>query len=281
VAVIFENGTGIGASIAYTSSTLFEIIYDGVNINYYMDGVLKRSVYRSATTALYLDSSFYHNNVQVYNLAFGPYVTNLPSDGAGLLDLSGNNYNVSLNGPAVLFDSGGYYFSTINSAGILIKPIAGSTLDSLSNNTHTYECWFKLLGTPPGASDGYFFGRQGYHEGFTQIKASPNVIYAITWYFDDTTAALGATLSLNIWYHGVYVVNVEESTRRLYINGVLTDNGALTKQLKQYTSPYYIGAASIDYAGNCIVSTARAYNKALSAAEVQQNFNATRKTYGI
>ena len=42
-----------------------------------------------------------------------------------------------------------------------------------------------------------------------------------------------------------------------------------------------MGAASVDYAGNCIVSTARAYNKALSAAEVQQNFNATRKTYGI
>ena len=86
---------------------------------------------------------------------------------------------------------------------------------------------------------------------------------------------------MNTWYHGVYVANVEASTRQLYINGSLVDSNTLTKQLRQYTSAYYIGAASIDYASNSIVSTARAYNRALTAAEVLQNFNATRKTYGI
>ena len=205
---------------------------------------------------------------------------NTVAGGGGLLDISGNGYNIDLTGANVLYDSGGFYFNG-NTAGPYITPVSNSTLASLSNNTHTYEVWFKLLGTPAGLYDGYFFGRSGYHEGFTHLKSSPTVIYVITWYFDDSNGALSATLSLNTWYHGVYVANVETSTRQLYINGSLVDSNTLTKQLRQYTSAYYIGAAGVDYASNSIVSTARAYNRALTAAEVLQNFNATRKTYGI
>jgi hypothetical protein len=284
---IYENGTPYGPYDAYTTSTIFEIIYDGTNINYYLNGVLKRSVARSSTSPLYLDSSFYstNNGGAINSLSFGPLsqinrFSNYVIGGGGLLDISGNNYNIDLSGANVLFDSGGFYFNG-NTAGPYITPISNSTLDSLSNNTHTYEVWFKLLGTPAGLYDGYFFGRSGYHEGFTHLKSSSNTIYVITWYFDDTNTALGATLSLNTWYHGVYVANVEAATRQLYINGSLVDNNTLTKQLRQYTSAYYIGAASVDYASNSIVSTARAYNRALTAAEVLQNFNATRKTYGI
>ena len=284
---IYENGTPYGPYAAYTTSTILEIIYDGANVNYYLDGTLIRSVARSSTSALYLDSSFYstNNGGAINNLSFGPLTqinrfSNYKIGGGGLLDISGNNYNIDLSGANVLFDSGGFYFNG-NTAGPYITPVSNSTLDSLSNNTHTYEVWFKLLGTPAGLYDGYFFGRSGYHEGFTHLKSSSNVIYVITWYFDDTNGALGATLSLNTWYHGVYVANVETATRQLYINGSLVDSNTLTKQLRQYTSAYYIGAASVDYASNSIVSSARAYNRALTAAEVLQNFNATRKTYGI
>lgn len=207
---------------------------------------------------------------------------NTLTSGGGLLDISGNNYNIDLTSSAVAFDSGGYYFNA-NAQGAITTPVANSILDNLSNNSHTYECWFKLLGTPPGLYSGYFFGRQGYHSGFYHGKSNPNVIEATTWYNDVTNTGLGATLSLNIWYHGVFITDVENAMRYLYINGVLRDSATLTKQLRQYASatPYYIGAASTDYASNSIVSSARAYNKPLSVAEVLQNFNATRTTYGI
>jgi hypothetical protein len=215
-------------------------------------------------------------------LVLGSRSANTIAGGGGLIDLSGNNYNIDLTSSAIAFDSGGYYFNA-NSQGAITTPVANSILDNLSNNSHTYECWFKLLGTPPGLYNGYFFGRQGYHSGFNHDKGSPNVIYAITWYNDVTNSGLGVTLSLNTWYHGVFVNDVENAMRYLYVNGVLRDSATLTKQLRQYSStvPYYIGAASTDYASNSIVSTARAYNRALTAAEVLQNFNATRKTYGI
>jgi hypothetical protein len=208
---------------------------------------------------------------------------NTVAAGGGLLDISGNNYNIDLTSSAISFDSGGYYFNS-NAAGALTTPVANSVLDSLSNNTHTYECWIKLLGTPPGASDGYFFGRQGFHEGFAQFKSPSTTFGALSWYFDNgNTGWLSYAGSLNTWYHTAYVVDVENSIRYLYINGVLNSSGVLTKQLKQYSSGtvYQLGSASTDYTSNMIVSSAKAYNRALTAAEVLQNFNATRKTYGI
>ena len=286
---IYESGGNplvIGSS-TYTTSTVFEIIYDGVNVKYYMDGVLKYTSLVAPTLPLYLDSSFWNNNVAINSLSFGPLsqinrFSNYTIGGGGLKDISGNNYNIDLTSSAVAFDSGGYYFNA-NAQGAITTPVANSILDNLSNNSHTYECWFKLLGTPPGLYSGYFFGRQGYHSGFYHGKSNPNVIEATTWYNDVTNTGLGATLSLNIWYHGVFITDVENAMRYLYINGVLRDSATLTKQLRQYASatPYYIGAASTDYASNSIVSSARAYNKPLSVAEVLQNFNATRTTYGI
>ena len=286
---IFQNGTNVFTAGVYTTATLFEIIYDGVNVKYYMDGVLKYTSLVSPTLPLYLDSSFYSNagGGTINSLSFGKLsqinrFSNYVIGGGGLKDISGNNNNIDLTSSAVAFDNGGYYFNA-NAQGAITTPVANSILDNLSNNSHTYECWFKLLGTPPGLYSGYFFGRQGYHSGFYHGKSNPNVIEATTWYNDVTNTGLGATLSLNIWYHGVFITDVENAMRYLYINGVLRDSATLTKQLRQYasTTPYYIGAASTDYASNSIVSSARAYNKPLSVAEVLQNFNATRTTYGI
>jgi hypothetical protein len=211
------------------------------------------------------------------------YSANTLTGGGGLLDMSGNNYNIDLTSSAISFDSGGFYFNG-NTAGALTTPVANSVLDGLSNNTHTYECWIKLLGTPPGSSDGYFFGRQGFHEGYAQFKSTPTAFGGLSWYYDNgNTGWLSYTGALNTWYHTAYVVDVENSIRYLYINGTLNSSGALTKQLKQYSSGtvYQLGSANPDYASNMIVSNAKAYNRALTVTEIQQNFNATRTTYGL
>jgi hypothetical protein len=210
---------------------------------------------------------------------------NTVAGGGGLLDISGNNNQSDLSNSGISFDSGGFYFNG-DTAGAITIPIANSILDTLSNNTHTYEVWFKLLGTPPGVSDGYFFGRQGYHEGFAHFKSTPTTFGVLSWYNDNNnTGWLTYAGSLNVWYHAAYVVNVETSNRQLYVNGALYSSSNLTGQLKQYVSGpsyyYYFGSANPNYSSNIIMSSAKAYNRALTAAEISQNFNATRKTYGI
>ena len=211
------------------------------------------------------------------------YSANTITGSGGLVDLSNNNYSADVNSSAIAFDSGGFYFNA-DYAGILTTPVANSTLDGLSNNTHTYEVWFKLLGTPPGSSDGYFWGRQGYHEGFAHFKSAPATFGCLTWYYDNNnTGWLSYAGSLNTWYHAAYVVDVENAVRYLYINGILNSSGTLTKQLKQYASGtvYQFGSANPSYSSNIIVSNAKAYSRALTASEILQNFNATRKIYGL
>lgn len=232
---------------------------------------------------IYVTATQYEKKSYSTPFVNGSRSANTIAGGGGLLDISGNTYTSDLNSSAVAFDSGGFYFNG-DAAGALTTPVANSVLDGLSNNTHTYEVWFKLLGTPPGTSDGYFFGRQGYHEGYAHFKSTPATFGALTWYSDNNnTGWLSYAGSLNTWYHSAYVVNVETSTREFYVNGSLYSNGSLTKQLKQYSSGtvYQLGSANPSYSSNIIVSSAKAYNRALTASEILQNFNATRKTYGI
>jgi hypothetical protein len=287
-AVIYESAVSQGSQGAYTTSTIFHIIYDGFNINYYMDGVLKRSVARTSTSPLYLDSSFYTTGgIAVNSLSFGPLeqinrTGNFIVGGGGLNDISGNNYNLDLTSTAITFDSGGFKF-TEGATGPRITPVANSILDTLSNNSHSYECWVMTLGNPPDTYSGYLFGRVGFHEGFWQDKTDGKIIGAQTWYNDNSGVALSTTCTLNTWNHVVYVCDVENATRKLYKNGSLSDSSTLTQQIKQYTSTtdYIFGSAQKNYSPNLILSSAKAYNRVLSPAEIKQNFNSQRKIYGI
>lgn len=59
--MIYENGTSVSSHGTYTLATVLSIYYDGVNVNYYKDGVLARSVARAYNgVGLYFDSSFYN-----------------------------------------------------------------------------------------------------------------------------------------------------------------------------------------------------------------------------
>lgn len=142
---IYENGTNRSVETAYTTSTIFEIIYDGVNVKYYMDNVLKYTSLVSPTLPLYLDSSFYGLNGSVNSLSFGSLsqinrFSNYKIGGGGLLDISGNNVNADLTN--VAFDSGGYSFTTAGSNYI------NTGITTLPSNTQlTIDVWTKPTST--------------------------------------------------------------------------------------------------------------------------------------
>jgi hypothetical protein len=71
-------------------------------------------------------------------------------------------------------------------------------------------------------------------------------------------------------------------SRILYINGVQVNSDAQTGTISTNASGMYIGSYnSGGYYYNGALSICRVYNRVLSAAEVLQNFNATRGRYGI
>ncbi len=98
------------------------------------------------------------------------------------------------------------------------------------------------------------------------------------------TATTSAYLSTSSWAHivGTYT----SGNRRLYINGNLVNSDSQTGTIATNTNGISIGAyggynGSRGYYYNGEIGLVRVYNRALSAAEVRQNFNAIRGRYGV
>jgi hypothetical protein len=205
-------------------------------------------------------------------------------------DLSGAS-KISTDTSLVTYDNNAFTATSLNQ--YIWFGGSNSYLQNLTNdgNNHTYECWFKPLGAVPGASNGYMFGRRGYHTGFQQSGLS--IINPVIWYSDNTVQYVGNasgntayTIASNVqtFVHLVLVVNEAQNIALMYYNGSqLGVSTTLTKTLRTYnTADYFLFSGSgTNYSVDGSVSIARLYNKALSSSEVLQNFNATRGRFGI
>jgi hypothetical protein len=98
------------------------------------------------------------------------------------------------------------------------------------------------------------------------------------------TTVESSTIQKNTWYHAV--ATSDAGVGRIYLNGVLNaTNNSMNSSTTNGTSPLTIGNAfnsgsAVQYF-NGSIPLARIYNRALTAQEVQQNYNATRGRYGI
>lgn len=84
---------------------------------------------------------------------------------------------------------------------------------------------------------------------------------------------------INVWNQ--YTVTYENSTLKFYLNGELKDtNLSATGNISNTSTPLEIGKRITDY-GNFKLSSALIYNKALSPAEIAQNYNTLKTRFGL
>ncbi len=288
-AFIYENGTGITpSSNIYSTSTVFEIIYDGSNVNYYMDGVLKRSVARASTLPLYLDSSFYTVNGggAINSLSFGPLsqinrFSNYVIGGGGLLDISGNNVNANLTN--VSFNSTGYIFTGASSNRVqfttptsFIYSAAGKTVLMWVNYGTSSYVGFCGLGN---AANGQSFNLRS-------TAAATAQFLGFMGYNADYDPSAGPPINNNVWHLiGATFSAYGAGNLKLYVDGVNIASTTLTLNTAPEASNIgYIGRSSHTGAEGYLtgqVGQFMIYNRALSADEVLQTFNSQRKTYGV
>lgn len=69
---VSESGTPKAGPFAYSASTVFSVVYDGISVRYFMDGILKYTSAAAGNIRLYLDSSIKDVNAQFNSLRFGP-----------------------------------------------------------------------------------------------------------------------------------------------------------------------------------------------------------------
>jgi hypothetical protein len=238
----------------------------------------------SLTLNFYGDSGvyayYYITDIQVEQKSHAtPFVNGTRSVTQGLKDLAGRSTidlsNVSFDSNAQMtFDGSDDHILTSENIALngsqtfeVITTISGgpqSPAGRISNHDYANTSNFGLnhiSGNRIGMSIGYTDNSREYDSKYTTYTATVGTPFHLVMTFDQSS-----------------------NTVKLYINGVLDSTFVLTKTVKFTSRPVVLGRWDYQYNYyyfNGKIPVAKAYNRALSASEIQQNFNAVRGRYGI
>ena len=217
-------------------------------------------------------------------------VDSYPGTGTTWRDLSGNNNNGTLtNGPtfsgigkqaAIVFDGVDDYVNNVGTT---------STFSFIQNTgVYTISAWVKpaVLGTAmyfagnnsgTGGEKGFYFGKEANNNCWLALTNGSEAIldHRVSDFFLNTTD----------WVNVICVGN--STTNQFYKNGTAFDSAGSITSLTTGNSSRTLALGSINnvlaynYWWNGSIANFQIYNRALSAAEVSQNFNALRGRYGI
>ena len=199
-----------------------------------------------------------------------------PGSGTAVTDLVGSSNGVLENG--VGFDSangGSWDFDGIDE--FITLPFNSS----LDVDYLTAQVFVKsTFAIGPNATRHYVFSGPSHRWGI--IVDEPNTL---RWYINTTGGVLEITwvdssVSQDVWMDIACTFN--GSTSKIYVNGVEVVSGSITGTIKTATDTGRL----MDYRGGGfetegLASIFRIYNKALTAAEVLQNFNAQKSRFGL
>lgn len=206
-----------------------------------------------------------------------------PGSGTNWIDLSGNGNNGTLvNGPTYSNTNNGLL--TFDGVDDYVN-ISNAAIGNFGTSNFTVSCWGKAASGSTGTRG--IFSKYNPHSaagtGWFMFHRDGNIWVRIT---QDLVAPLeNSTISVNIgtnrWHLFTMVRNANSFS--LYANDSLLQTNTTTNLIDcSSAAPLRIGSgysSGYYYSGDC--SGASIYNRALSATEIQQNFNALRGRYGI
>jgi hypothetical protein len=187
-------------------------------------------------------------------------------------DLSGNGNTGTLNGPTYSSANGGSIaFNGSNDY------IDCGNASSLSITLGTVCAWFKKpLGS--GYKGLVDKGRDGYGAWSLNVDEVENTAtFKARISGNNRLIIASSNYGNNIWTYvcGVY----DGTTLAIYQNGIISNSASYSGTIGTNSVSVRIGAASdgLYFGGN--VSNAKIYNRALTAAEISQNYNALKSRY--
>ena len=204
-----------------------------------------------------------------------------PGSGTTWTDISGNNYNGTLtNGPTFSSTNGGAIVFDGTNDYVALNSNIFSTLSTLTITVWAYP---KVLTTK-----GMFFksSKASNNQIIFEIESS-KMHWAVqvngSWLPDGYSSA---SVVANIWQH--FVVTVDSSGWKLYRNGVQDGSNTHTSNFTSIgtTQNYYIGYSPDGFYGDGRplegnIANTLIYNRALTATEILQNYNATKSRFGL
>lgn len=219
-------------------------------------------------------SEFYgHENIVTSGLVLhldAGKTASYPGTGTTWTDLSGNGNNGTLtNGPTYSSANGGsIVFDGVND--YVLTPV------NIDANPNTVSAWFNASAI--NGERGIVITDNGnWDKGFEITDGVFNI------HIGNNLSSTGVSALSNTWYFGTIVYT--SISMSFYINGANiwsggapgATSGSTVEIGRAYYNLYDIGGGSRFFIGN--ISQVQIYNRALSAAEVLQNYNATKARY--
>ena len=201
-----------------------------------------------------------------------------PGSGTAWTDLSGNgNTGTLTNGPTYNSSNLGFFQFVTNDFAAIPNNVA------LDTQTPTVEVWVKTNATN---QNGFWFEKGTVNSQYSLFQSGGNILWRmrIGGSIRNLTTTTATYMNTSNWYQ--VVATYTSGTRRLYINGVLVNFDTQTGTIATNSGGMSIGVyggfnGSRGYYYNGNLSSCKVYNRALTAEEIQQNFQATRGRYGI
>jgi|TARA_R110001606_G_C15150454_1_gene625671 hypothetical protein len=204
-----------------------------------------------------------------------------PGSGTTWKDLSGNGNNGTLtNGPtfsngAIVFDGANDYTRITNN----------STID-FTTNSFSLHVWVR---THQVGATRFIMGKG---DGISIASSTGYSLYlgntGTTWLFGvwdgtgNTSAGSTDYVEVNTWVNLCGVYNSTDNSHKLYTNSELVDTDIRAVDSISTVNDLYVGAGpqgSGDWNGDIAIT--QVYNRALTADEVSQNYNALKSRFGL
>ena len=202
--------------------------------------------------------------------------------GTSILSLSGlGNTGILINGPTFSSSNGGQII--FDGTNDYIK-LSANNAYNLNNGSLTIEVFFSIIN--PIIGERMILEHNNWQAvGLYQLTFATNNVYRYNfpeaWAGGQQLDYTDTNLELNKWTHVVAQFNTNTNTSRLYINTQLkAERTDITAELGNSTSDIFIFCRN----GTGLFLAAKLghiklYNRALSATEILQNYNATKGRY--
>ncbi len=225
-----------------------------------------------------------------------------PGSGTTWNDVSGLDIHGTINSATYTSDADGKYFAFDGTDDYISFAMGGGDPDPLKLATWSTECWFKQASGGSTSSTGT--GGQNYYPLVTKGMGEADgnnrdMNYGMGIRTDGKIGAdfeqkpnglnrpvtSNGTVSLNTWNH--LLVSYNGASWGVYINGILDKTEAENVDARNDSIQHNAIGTSIQSTGNRNgyfsgkIAIARIYGRALSYAEVRNNYNAHKGRFGL
>jgi hypothetical protein len=208
-------------------------------------------------------------NGLVFNVDAG-FSPSYPTSGVTWYDVGGINNGTLINGPT---------FDSANGGSIVLDGVDDSVSVPINPIFNTPSVTFEVWANLQSRND-----RHIVYLNWTGNSLEVNSNRSVSFYNFSTLGQLGTTTTGNVfefnnWVQFVGMYDNVSQTLQVYVNGVL-----LATRLNIPSTSYGVNVHSISPSFGRVlgrVSVVRHYNRALTAQEVLQNYNATKSRYGL